>query len=152
MIRGTARVSRAAVERIGGREADTRLTSTSSTYSAAIQVPFSTSYSHRWCLCQQIMRSTSRLNRPSFSLPVCRSSFSLLPVRLEVLMVPKEDVGGSEIHEMNILPAHSETNSNDGGPLAVSTDQDPDPEIPPVISTDEGATFYFSLTIAFQVK
>ena len=67
-------------------------------------------------------------------------------------MVPKEDVGGSEIHEMNILPAQSETNSNDGGPLAVSTDLDPDPEILPGISQDEGATFYFSLTITFQVK
>jgi hypothetical protein len=98
------------------------------------------------------MRSTSRLNRPSPSLPVCPSSFSLLPVRLEVLRVPKEDVGGSEIHEMNILPGQSERNSNDGGPLAVSTDQDPDPETLPVISKDEGATFYFSLTIAFQVK
>jgi len=56
-----------------------------------------------------------------------------------VLMVPKEDVGGSEIHEMNILPGQSERNSNDSGALAVSTDQDPDPEIPPVISKDEGA-------------
>ena len=82
----------------------------------------------------------------------CPSSFSLLPVRLEVLMAPKEDVGGSEIHEMNILPGQSERKSNDGGALAVSTDQDPDPEILPGISQDEGATFYFSLTIVFQVK
>jgi hypothetical protein len=98
------------------------------------------------------MRSTSRLNRPSPSLSVCPSSFSLLPVRLEVLMVPKEDVGGSEIHEMNIILGQSERKSNDGGALADSTDQDPDPEILPVISQDEGATFYFSLTIVFQVK
>ena len=67
-------------------------------------------------------------------------------------MVPKEDVGGSEIHEMNILPGQSERKSNDSGASAVSIDQDPDPEILPGISQDEGATFYFSLTIAFQVK
>ena len=56
-----------------------------------------------------------------------------------MLMVPKEDVGGSETHEMNILPGQSERESNDGGALAVSTDQDPDPEILPGISQDEGA-------------
>jgi len=67
-------------------------------------------------------------------------------------MVPKEDVGGSEIHEMNILPGRSERKSNDSGASAVSTDQDPDPETLPGISQDEGATFYFSLTIVFQVK
>jgi hypothetical protein len=44
-------------------------------------------------------------------------------------MVPKEVVGGSEAHEMDILPAQSETNSNDRGALVVSTDQDPDPEV-----------------------
>jgi hypothetical protein len=98
------------------------------------------------------MTSTSRLNRPSPSLPVCPSFFSLLPVRLEVLMVPKEDVRGSEILEMNILPGQSERKSDDSGASAVSIDQDPDPEIPPVISKDEGATCYFSLTIVFQVK
>jgi hypothetical protein len=149
-MRGTARVSRAEWRGLA-READTRLTSTSSTYSAAIQVPFFTSYSHRWCLRQQIVTSTSRLNRPSPSLLVCPSSFSLLPVRLQVLMVPKEDVGGSEIHEMNILPAQSETNSNDSG-ASISIYHDPNPEILPGISQDEGATFYFSLTIVFQVK
>jgi len=69
-------------------------------------------------------------------------------------MVPNEDVGGSEIHEMNTVPAQSETNSNDNlsQPMAVSTDQDPNPEVPPGISQDEGATFKFSLTIVFQVK
>jgi hypothetical protein len=67
-------------------------------------------------------------------------------------MVPKEDVGGSETHEMNILPGQSERESNDGGALAVSTDQDPDPEILPGISQDEGATFYLPLTIVFRVK
>jgi len=69
------------------------------------------------------MTSTSRLNRPSPSVPVCHSSLSLLPVRLEVLMVPKEDAGGSEIHEMNILPGQSERKSDDSGASAVSIDQ-----------------------------
>ena len=67
-------------------------------------------------------------------------------------MVPKEDVGGSEIHEMNILLGQSERESNDSGASAVSTDQDPDPGILPGISQDEGATFYFSLTIVFRGK
>jgi hypothetical protein len=60
-------------------------------------------------------------------------------------MVPKEDVGGSEIHEVNILPGQSERKSNDSGASAVSIDQDPDPEILLGISQsqDEGATFYF---------
>ena len=58
-------------------------------------------------------------------------------------MVPKEDVGGSEIHEMNILLGQSERKSDDSGASAVSFEQDPDPEILPVISQDEGATFYF---------
>jgi hypothetical protein len=53
---------------------------------------------------------------------------------------------------MNTLPGQSERKSNDSGASAVSIDQDPDPEILPGISQDEGATFYFSLTIAFQVK
>jgi hypothetical protein len=44
-------------------------------------------------------------------------------------MVYKEDVGGSEAHEMDILPAQSEMNGNDRGALVVSTDQDPDPEV-----------------------
>ena len=57
-------------------------------------------------------------------------------------MSPKEDVGGSEIHEMNILPVQSERKSKDSG-VAVSTDQDPYPEIPPRLSQDEGATSIF---------
>ena len=69
-------------------------------------------------------------------------------------MIFNEDVGGSEIHEMNTVPAQSETNSNDNlsRPMAVSTNQDPNPEVPPGISQDEGATFKFSLTIVFQVN
>jgi len=54
---------------------------------------------------------------------------------------------------MNILPGQSERKINDGGALAVSTDQDPDPEILPGISQDhEGATFNFTLTIVCPVK
>ena len=71
-------------------------------------------------------------------------------------MVPKEDVRGSEAHEMDILPAQSETNSNDRGALVVSTDQDPDPEVKrevlPGISQDAGTIFYFLLTIVCQVN
>jgi len=69
-------------------------------------------------------------------------------------MVPKEDVGGIEIHEMNVLPGLSETSSNGSlsRALAISTNQDPDPEILPGISQDEGVTFNFTLTIVFQVK
>ncbi len=53
---------------------------------------------------------------------------------------------------MNILPGQSERKSNDGGALAVSTDQDPDPEMLPGISQNEGATFNFTLTIVCPVK
>jgi hypothetical protein len=71
-------------------------------------------------------------------------------------MVPKEDVGGSEAHEMDILPAQSETNGNDRGALVVSTDQDPDPEVThevlPGISQDAGTTFYFPLTVVCRVN
>jgi hypothetical protein len=58
-------------------------------------------------------------------------------------MVPKEDMEGSEIHQMNTLPGQSERNSNDSGASAVSTNQDPDPEVLPDISHDEGVTFSF---------
>jgi hypothetical protein len=83
--------------------------------------------------------------------------FIFLPSsRKAVLMVPKEDVGGSEAHEMDILPAQSETNGNDRGALVVSTDQDPDSEVTreilPGISQDAGTTFYFPLTVVCQVN
>jgi len=62
-------------------------------------------------------------------------------------MVPKEDVGGSGTHEMNILPGQSEGKSNDSRASAVSVDQNPDPEVlPGTISQDGGTTFYFPLT------
>jgi hypothetical protein len=118
-------------------------------------VDLSTPYSHRWRLHRQVTTLTSRLNRSSRSLPVRPSSFSL-PVRQEVLMVPKEDVRGSEAHEMDILPAQSETNGNDRGALVVSTDQDPDPEatreILSGISQDAGTISYFPLTVVCQVN
>jgi hypothetical protein len=68
-------------------------------------------------------------------------------------MVPKDDVGGSETHEMNILPGQSETKSNDTRESAVSVDQNPDPEVlPGTISQDEGTTFCFPLSLASQLK
>jgi hypothetical protein len=113
----------------------------------------STSYSHRWSLRRQIMTSTSSLNRSSPSLPVCPPSFSLLPARLEVLMVPKSDVGGSETHDMNTLPGQSERKSNDSGASAVSPDQNPEPEVlPGTISQDGGTTLYLPLTFVCQLE
>jgi len=74
-------------------------------------------------------------------------------VRLEVLMVPKENVGGSETHEMNIPPGQSERKSNDGRASAVSADQNPDPEVlPGTISQDGGTIFYFPLTFVCQLE
>jgi hypothetical protein len=66
-------------------------------------------------------------------------------------MVPKEDVGGSETHEMNILPGQSEGKSNDNRASTVSVDQNPDSEVlPGTISQDGGATFYFPLTCQLE--
>jgi len=67
-----------------------------------------------------------------------------------MLMLPKEDVGGSETHEMNILPGRSERKSNDSRALPVSTGQDPEPKAPPGISQDAGATLYFPRTIVVK--
>jgi hypothetical protein len=68
-------------------------------------------------------------------------------------MVPKEDVGGSETHEMNILPGQSEGKSNDSRASAVSADQNSDPEVlPGTISQDGGTTFYSPLTFVCQLE
>ena len=53
-------------------------------------------------------------------------------------MVLKEDVGGSETHEMNALLGQSNTRHDENHPLSVSTNRDADPG--PATSQDDGAT------------
>jgi len=51
-------------------------------------------------------------------------------------MVLKEDVGGSETHDLNALPGQSDTRCNDNRPLSGSTNRDPNSV--PAISQDDG--------------
>ena len=75
--------------------------------------------------------------------PVCPASFLLFPIRLELLMVLKY-VGGSETHEMGILPGPLETRMSDGRgrgrrTRSASAHQGTNPEPMPPVSQDAGA-------------
>jgi hypothetical protein len=65
--------------------------------------------------------------------------FSLFLITVEVVTFPKEEVGGSDTHEMDKLGPHT---GNVASPprSAVSTGQDINYEAQPVVSQAEGVT------------
>ena len=97
----------------------------------------------RWHLPLRITMSTLRLSRTSNILPVRPLSFLILPIVSQVLIFLGKEVGGSGAHEISIGLVQPGTENDFNLSLSTSTDQDINPNMEPVISRDQGATFDF---------